>query len=78
MFASGRDKMGRASNEPRGKGDNWGKAPLCPVSKDYREQIPSGLSQQTMLYPTIGPNITIIYVGNQVAKKSEINALPYV
>jgi hypothetical protein len=34
------------------------------MSQDYEEQIPIGLSQQTMLYPTIDPNITI-YVGNQ-------------
>ena len=47
------------------------------MSNDYGEQTPAVLSQQTMLYLTMGQNVTID-VGNQVAKKqkSEINALP--
>jgi hypothetical protein len=45
-------------------------------SQDYKEQIPGGLSQQTMTGPTIGLNVTTD-VQNQVTKIENQKSLHY-
>jgi hypothetical protein len=51
--------MGCANNAHQGKGNNCGKATLCPTFQDYGEQILAGMSQQTIDDSTVGPKLTI-------------------
>jgi hypothetical protein len=54
------EKRSLSNDEPRRKGNNRGKANTIRLSsQDYGEQIPDGLGWQTMLDPTVGPDVTI-------------------
>ena len=75
ILASGRDKMGPATNELRGKGNNCSKASIGPTSKDYGEQIPVSLSQQTMLYPN-RPDVSIM-LEIKSRKNENRKSMPY-
>jgi hypothetical protein len=66
--------MGRGKQCTQGKGKQCGKATISgPVSQEYGEQIPNGMSRQTINNSTVDTELTID-VGNLVAKirKSEI------
>ena len=68
----------RENDEPLGKGNNRGKAPIkAPLHKTmHGEQIPDGLIQQTMPDTTVGPDVTI-NLGNQVAKSENQKSMRY-
>jgi hypothetical protein len=60
--------MGRGKQCAQGKGKQCGKATLSgPASQDYGEQIPNGMSWQTIHNSTVDTELTID-VGNLVAK----------
>jgi hypothetical protein len=66
--------MGRGKQCAQGKGKRCGKATLSGhMSQDYGEQIPNGMSQQTIHNSPVDTKLTI-NVGNLVAKirKSKI------
>ncbi len=56
-----REKIGCVNDEPLGKGNNHGKAPIKdPHNKTMENRSPAcGLNQQTMLDPNVGPNVSI-------------------
>jgi hypothetical protein len=72
-------KTGIGNQCTQGKGKQWGKATLSvsgPKSQDYGEQIPNGMSWQTIDNSTVDTKLTID-VRNLVAKirKSKIIGL---
>ncbi len=74
MLASENTENGLQEKCAPGKGKDCGKATLSgPASQEYGEQIPNGMSQQTINDSTVDTELTI-NVGNHEAKirKSKI------
>jgi hypothetical protein len=60
FFVAKREKRGVAQMMSPGERETIAVRPhYRPLSQDYGEQIPDSLGQQTMLDPTVGPDVTI-------------------